>query len=677
MKRFFIISLLVAAAVMPSLACIWIETDNHYLFNLYDGTEFRSRTNEITENNWKAYLGLQEDTYYYFDADEVIEAARSKNDALMVSYVENLQKYLSQAREVSDETWNYPTKEELQERAQALGDVRNYALSKIKTRLRSQHALLYMRCNMLMGNHKENIDFWEQTAKDFIETVYKDMMENIYAGALLKCGRDYESGQIFARQGDWQSLMTQFYEKRSFEAIRQEYRRDANSATLTFLLQDFVNNVQEAADNDGFGKLFVRDIQAEEALQMINFCADVLTEGKTSQPLLWQTAKAWMEYLTGNRQQALTDIQQAVTLDGEERLKNVARIINLYISTSLATLNVTLENHIAAELTWLESIMARNDYNDYYSNAYNRIVRQAVIPKFADQEHKHTLLQLQQFAGQGEYDLFLETASVDEVLAHVKYRQRPAKTQLDKYIKEHAGTIDMNDDAFKDLIGTKYLRNCQWEDAIRWLRDVPASYYEDQSYACYAYYRRWTVEPWVKRQWLTEEQHYSEDRPRMTKNPKLAFAEEMQKLEGEAHILSGQALFQRQYDLAIRYAQAHGTGDCWFLLHGSKIEDDTAGPNEQDYSQRAIDLLRKAGRTTNRKLKERVLFARAYVYLNPDCWRTETWDSNLRTYVSYPNEDTQQYRAFAALADFENANPDGPATYVSRCDEYIQFRKHY
>ena len=675
MKRFIIISLLAVTATLRALACIWIDTDNHYLFSVHDGTEFRHRTYEITCNNWKAYLGQSEDSYYYFDADEIIEAARSKNDALMVSYVENLQKYLEQAREVSYETWNYPTKEELQERAEALSAVRTYALSKVKSRLRSQHALLYMRCNMLMGRHKENVDFWEQTAKDFIETVYKDMMENIYAGALLKCGRDYESGQIFARQGDWQSLMTQFYEKRSFEAIRQEYQRDANSATLPFLLQDFVNNVQEAADNDGYGKLFVRDIQVEEARQMIDFCGRVVREGRSEQPILWQTAKAWLEYLTGSHQPALTDIRQATTLDGPERVKNVARIIDLYISTALSPLNPTVENNLASELSWLESVMVKNDYYDFYHNAYNRIMRQVVIPKYSEAGRTHTVLQLQQFAGNGEYSLFVDTATVDAVLSHVKYCQRPATTAFGKYIKEHIGEVNMNEPGFMDLIGTKYLRLCQWEDAIKWLREVPASYYDEQGYACYAVYRRWTVEPWITRQWLTDDQHWGQ-RPPLGANPKLAYAEEMQKMEGEAHILSGQALFQRQYDLAIRYAQAHGTGDCWFLLHDGKIED-SVGPNAVDYAQRAIDLLLKAGRTTNRQLKERVLFARSYVYLNPDCWSGEIWDSDLRTYVRRVNKDTQQYRAFAALADFENSNPDGPATYVSRCDEYIQFRKNY
>ena len=70
------------------------------------------------------------------------------------------------------------------------------------------------------------------------------MMKNIYAGALYKTGRSAEAGELFAEMGDYNSLMTQYYKKRSFAAIRQEYLSNPNAKVLPFLLQDFVNNAQ-------------------------------------------------------------------------------------------------------------------------------------------------------------------------------------------------------------------------------------------------------------------------------------------------------------------------------------------------------------------------------------------------------------------------------------------------
>ena len=114
MKRFIIISLL-SVLTLPMLACAWVENNNYYLFKVCDVADFNEKTDEITRNNWKAYLGLPEDNYYYFDAEEVIKAAQQKGDALMVSYVENLQKYLKCVSVEQDKQyeWSYPTKEDI------------------------------------------------------------------------------------------------------------------------------------------------------------------------------------------------------------------------------------------------------------------------------------------------------------------------------------------------------------------------------------------------------------------------------------------------------------------------------------------------------------------------------------------------------------------------------------
>ena len=669
MKRFIIISLLAAIAAR-GMACIWMATDNYYLFCFDQQEDFSFRADEITRENWKAYLGMSSDDYFYFDADEIISKAKSKNDELMVSYVENLQKYLDCARDVDEETWNYPSKEELADRALQLNSVRTYALSKVKSRLRSQHALLYMRCNMLLGRHQENVDFWEQTAKDFIETVYKDMMENIYAGALLKCGRDHEAGQIFARQGDYSSLMTQYYTKRSCQAIRQEYQRDPNSAVLPFLLQDFVNNAQEACDGSYDGKLFIRDIQQAEARQMMALCQQAATEGKSRQPILWKSAKAWLEYMFGDKQQALSDIKETATLDGTDGMKNVARVLRLYITGAMTPVNIAWENYVADELRWLQSM---KDSDDYYGRAFERITHQMACDKLQKAGRQTSANKMKALTDASAYELYLDTASVDDALAALNYFKGPMRSPIDKFLKEN--DEELNPMAVNDLIATKYLRLSQWQQAIEWLLKVPTSYYADKGYAPYAALRRWSVEPWVKRQWLREDQTWGEGRAVLKQNPKLVFAREMQQMEAESHVLSGQALCQRYYDLAVRYAQAHITGDCWFLLNDTKgvyDEDDRS-----DFAQKAVDLLRKAGRTTNRQLKEKVLFARVYYYLNPDCWYEAHWDSNISDYVRTPNLSSMQYNAFAALADFEKSNPDGTPVYISRCDEYIQFRKFY
>ena len=670
LNRFIAISL-VLACCQSAFACLWIETHNYYLFHVYDSEEFRTRVDNITRDNWRTYLEKGQD-YYWFDADEVRKFAEGKGDALMVSYVSNLEKYLECASSVMSESWDYPTKEELDKRKQTLIAVRQYAQGKLSTRLRSQHALLFMRCNMLLGNHAENVTFWEQRAVNFIETVYKDMMKNIYAGALLRTGNPDKAGQLFAEMGDWNSLMTQFYEKRSYQAIRAEYLRDANSAVLPFLVQDFVNNAQEAYDQDGFGKLFVRNITKQEALQMIQLAAQVIKDGKSQVPALWMSAKAWLEFLFYSHKQALTDINEAVALDGTEWMKNCARVLKFYISASEKPIDAQFDEYVAGELKWLNQM---KEQDAFFGNALDRIIHQVLADKYEQNQRPETAQALLGFLNESdsEYEYKLDVMEVSLLEQFLDYLKRPDISPLDKLL---AARINVDPTKMNDLVGTKYLRICRWAEAIKWLQKVPVSFYNKASYAVYAANRSFRVEPWMKRQWLQSGMEYSDEEQHMTTSPKLDFAKEMLAMETRLPQLKGKDYEQACYDLAARYAQVNFTGDCWFIMRNGKSISDAVRDNETDLNKQAVRLLCKAVNTSDKKLKERVLFALSYENINPDTWYTSEWDRNLAEYRIIPQPDSWHYKALAALADFERNN-NAVSPYVSRCDNFATFRKQY
>ena len=678
MKRFIIISLL-AAITIPAAACMWFDTYNSYLFSPYDPHEFRSRVEQTCDNNWKAYLGSDKE-YYWFDADEAIATARRKKDLLMVGYIQNLQKYLKCSDEKRQEQWDYPTKEQLAKRRQTLLAVRSYAQSKLTTRLRSQHALLVMRCNMLLGEHAQNVTFWNTTGSKMIESVYRDMMRNIYAGALCKTGSEAVGVKVFAEQGDWESLMTLYYKRRSYAAIRQEYLREPDSPVLPFLLKDFVSNAQEAIDAAGDeyaigGKLFIRDITRQEAQQMCQLCRQVVSEGKTPVPVMWQSAKAWLEYLFGSRQQSVSDIKAAMGLDGTERMKDNARVLRFYITASQMRNGKAMDDYVAEEMQWLDT-KVKDD--DFFSRAQARIAHQILMERYKSQPAR--LLAIEKVANCTEYTTCIDTIKVESLLKYIAYMEAPAQNTLDKYLKKGLKNLTQEEDclsAINDLVGTKYLRLCQWDKAATWLQKVPATFYNKQGYAAYAAKRQWTIEPWIKRQWVADELVYGHTKWKLKTNPKLDFACDMMQLEVNEKILTGKALLQCYYDQAVRYAQAHYTGDCWFLMRNGKSVGDTLRSNETDLAARAVSLLRKASETVDFNLKERSLFALSYGYLNPSLWYEEEWDGNAATIVRKPRRQSSQWRAFTTLAAFEQQNATRTSGYVSRCDEYRQFLKHY
>ena len=685
MKRFIIISLLltvVSYKLSVALSCAWDETHNYYLFKVCGAEEFSSRVDKVTKDNWRAYLGTKEE-YYWFNADEIVKFAQGKGDALMVSYVRNLEKYIDCAEQKQQEQWSYPTKEELQARKQTLLTVRQYAQGKLKTRLRSQHALLFMRCNMMLGNHQANVTFWQQTASQYINSVYKEMMENIYAGALLKTGHTDEAVRIFAAQGDWKSLMTIYYQKRSFAAIRAEYQHDANSPVLPFLLQDFVNNAQEAVDAAAGrypeGKLFIRNIEQEEARQMCRLADQVLADGKSASPALWLSAKAWLEYLFGQERQGLADAEKAVTLDGAETHKDNARVLLLFIKSAQSTPSADFDNWLAQELEWLDTKSKPSSSSYSFSLFLDRLVHQVLADKYSRAGRQLTSMALYRVAQSSAYQTMADTMAVGELIKYIDYVSQPATTSLDRYLKPRQ---DIDRSKMNDLVGTKYMRLCQWQEAMKWLSRVPQSFYKEQGYAVYAAYRKYTVEPWMQRQWLPERMEYGDDKPSLTTSPKLDFCREMLQMEAGMGVLDGQSnskysetYCQRCYDIAVRYAQAHYTGDCWFMMRDGKSVTDTLRVNEVSLAERAISYLQQASRTANFRLKEKALFALTYGALYTKPWRESVWDDQATDWVMRVNTSSPNYKAHDALLHYEQQNASHVADYVTRCDEYVQFRK--
>ena len=671
MKKFIIISL-ISALTLPTFACAWYGTDNYYLFSAYVSKDFKTRVQKICEDNWKAYLGSTEE-YFWFNAEKVTKAARQKGDALMVSYVENLQKYLDcvDVEQRKQYEWDYPSKEDIDAQKRNLQAVRNYALSKTKTKLRSQHALLYMRCNMMLGRYQENITFWEQTASQYIETVYKDMMKNIYAGALYKTGQEDKAGEMFAEMDDYQSLMTQYYKKRSYLAISQHYKRNPNSKVLPFLLTDFVNNTQEAHDHDLGGKLFIRNISDQEALQMIQFCELVVREGKTEVPIMWKSAKVWLEYMTGKKKEAMKDIDDAMNLEGTERMKDNARVLKLYITAIEAKQSTDFDDYLATELKWLTE---KDEEDGFFNRAKYRLTSQALIDHYRNSPERAIALTKVMQAGMEKFDI--DTLRVDKLEKYLFYTNTPAKNALDKYLKS---CYHENDTAISELIGTKYMRLAQWDKAIMWLEHVPVSYYNNNmsnEYLCYSLLRNVEVEPWIKRQWVDTSKLYDRDF-KWWKQLKLDFCKEVQMMESSLNLLKGKALEQRYYNLAVRYAQINVKGDCWWMLRSSKSVYDSIRVNEVDFSIKAQEMLQKAAMSSDQALQRKAIFAMGWreLYFGNNYWRDEVWDSYVGDFVRKYNTSSPQYRAFQGLYDQVGNQPK--EDYIRKCDEYDSFKNYY
>ena len=93
----------------------------------------------------------------------------------------------------------------------------------------------------------------------------------------------------------------------------------------------------------------------------------------------------------------------------------------------------------------------------------------------------------------------------------------------------------------------------------------------------------------------------------------------------------------------MRYAQAHFTGDCWYLMRNGKSVTDTLRPNETHLGQKAILLLQKASLAKDFQLKEKALFALSYGNINTQPWYSAEWDGQKGDYYKKVDTRSQQY----------------------------------
>lgn len=681
------------------LACSVPGTHNYYLFSTVGRMEWGSKVRTMMMENWRSYSGKQD--LYWFDADELSKVAQQKGDVLMLEYIRQLQKYLDVVDKMR-ETWEYPTKKDLLDRQQTLRAIQKYAYSKTKTRLRSQHALLYMRCNMLLGLHQTNVLFWEQQASKYINSVYRDMMRNIYAGALLKTGRSDEATQIYMEQGDLESLFTYYYKKRSLQSIQAEYRHDPNAAALPFLVQDFANNAQETLDeiNNEYnwpGKLYVRNIKQQEAAGMCDFAREVLKEGKTQSPAMWKSLEAWMQYLYGDKNAALKSVREAVNMEGQPRVKDNARVLRLYIETAMTKPSSKLDSFLATELTWLEGKMREergNDsyYENHYTQVYDRLVHQLLVANYDAAERRDVATAFlavnddQQLlfyktqrrqAGRDEWNpdysthffSHIDKMPVEQLVAYKNYVNRTPSNALDCWLMAH---VRHDNEFLNEIIGTKYLRLGQWTEAEKYLSEVSIGFVNTMNIVPFMARRDYRVEPWKKRQRIKDELQYP-GTATVNSSQKLEFVREMSTMEQGFGALNSDEKARRAYDLAVRYTQASYAGDAWYLTRYGKSIGDSARIDELNMLQKASELLDVATSLSGFNWEEQVCYAQAWLPLDP--WYTEEWSDEKVDFVMILRPQSRQYKALHNLYRLEQRNSGQVSSYVSRCDVLRQFIK--
>ena len=715
MRKFLIYSLFAALPIAEAGACVSEgPTHNNYMFSVFHRNALTDGPAYLydIDRYWQSYTGNEGPKgvgFYKWNKEEIMDKARSKGDREMMAYLTLLNRYLATCEAYATDAWDYPTKQEMARRRNSLANILATAKAYGGINMRPHYLLLQMRANMMLGNHNANIALWNATASKLDNSAWREAMRNIYARALLKNGQRSRACDIYAEQGDVRSIKVVMKNYRSLAGIKSVFAQNPNAPTLVYLVQDFVNNVQETldqkpddlADDEWFNLIDAKRIFRKDALAFVQFALNAAANNKVKSPCLWLAAASMTDYLMGNYERASVEAEKAMNAEGTQRMHDNARAIRLLVSTRNNKPTDDYTDFLLTEFRWLDNKIKEErgsdgEYDNHYTDVKDRVVHKGLEPLFRgagmdntalalcammSAENKNFLMSLQKnepdsfsenfniaYGPWDEYFCKMDSLTADRLADYYQYISSTHKNNFETYCTQNTYH---NRDYFNDLIGTKLIAEGRFADAIPYLKNVSTSLLSTQLISVYSSQRRFDTPRWFGKQWVDDCYEPVE----VSRNAKLDFCLDMtSRLSQYSLAREGNDKQQMAYDLAVRYYQASCYGDCWFLTHYYHSVTDSARSWEKDFAAEAAQYLKVAKRTDNLQLRYRSLYALAFMPVDP--WASTDYDAdNDYKEITILHKQSQQYMALAELDMFARTYPNAIDDYTRRCDVIREFQK--
>lgn len=700
MKKYLIFSLLATLHLAGASACDWSgPTHNCYMFSVYQhdaltyGPEYLYDISEY----WNQYAGGKGKVgvdFYRNNSDAVMDAARNKGDVEMRRYLALLNRYIKVCDDYTYDAWEYPSKQQLAQRQRTLASILATVRAYKGKALSEQYLLLNMRLNMMMRNDAANVALWKSSASRMRQSPWREAMRNIYARALLKSGQRQQACDIYAEQGDVKSIRSVMGNYRNIAGIKDVFAKNPNAPTLEYLVQDFVNNVQEtidqsasgAVDNDWFETIDAKVVYRKDAAAFVAFANAVAKNAEVKSPSMWLAAASMVDYLLGNQQQAMAEADRAVGAAGKSRMVDNARAIRLLVSTRSNVPSEQYSKFLLGEFKWLDGKIAEEngscyEYRSHYTDVKDRVVHKGLEPMYRSAGKGNAALSMcammssemacdedskMSYSPWDEYFCKMDTLTADGLAGYYKYLSSSHSDGFENYCASHTFR---NADYFNDLIGTKMIAEGRFSDAVEYMEKVPLAFLGKQRISVYAAVRRYDRPRWFGKQVVDSG---DEEPVAVSANEKLSFCRDMTELVSRYSLLrEGEPKRQLAYDIAVRYYQASCYGDCWYLTHYYRSVQDSARAWEKDFAAETVKYLNVAKQSDDMKLRYKAIYALAFMPVDP--WYSVEYDKDYNL-VMRLRHDSRQYVALGELDQFARQHPDCIDDYTRRCDVLRRFR---
>ena len=514
---------------------------------------------------------------------------------------------------------------------------------------------LFLKARVLhaLRENENLIALWKNEASGLPDSALKSRIEGYVGGAYYYAGDYYSALEIFYKLGDRNSLSWCVSKLVGINELKELVKRQSDSPVVLYVLQDYVNYLQNLEMNEYRDKLY-REMNASLGLDsngysytpevyfenaskdFISLCKEVLRTSKGTHEQAWRQAYAFALNLTGDNAGALAQINIAESIPSTPMMESNLRRLSVwlaipgmikgdfaseecFVNTFKALLKESQEEKRISE--------ANSDYNNPPSTDNKDFLEGFLLDhgmrEFENARRYEDMLVLQMVLDEyGYLDKINRKVPLDGVVEFLEMVKGERKS--DMFVKSYVDRFDCV--LLSDVIGTRLMRANRFKDALPYLENVPVEWYYKQSTYPYICGRRYQPTYFKRTQYkanprpLPDGRHYKKE-----------FCNKVIALQTRRENESGSSLAATDYELAGLMFQASPSGDLWAISDYSWSSGDC-----NELNSMSLYYLKSAWEADNGSLRGKIAYG--LMLLPTIRYKSaygKTWDTN-RFYFDDP-----------------------------------------
>lgn len=511
------------------------------------------------------------------------------------------------ARAEMADPWYYPSKND--EVRASLEDIAHRAGRYSEKRLEDRYLLQATRAMFSLGRYSSVDSLWNARGNRMKPGIIKDMTLGYVAGALFRNGRKDMAMEYFLTGNDLKSIRELYPEYASTANLLEfAVTRCPDNPQLPAILQEAIIRLEHEAKG-GYGG----ELDTKETDRFMALCLQAAAHSKS--PGMWYYTAAYLADLKGDNHRASALLSKAENSPKSTAIADAVKVMRIYLEAKTFTPGTAYNARLLEQLRWLDGkicasltqevkditasgwMMPDNLSYYYWNDMLRKILLGYAAPRMdgsdpvlalrlrnmADNrllslvgqrtvDGKSILLKQYRLSSDIRNDFDYSSAffealdSLDiKIVASYDRRAGSGGTELELFLDSRSY---IDHDYLREIIGTRYLRERNYGQAVTYLAKVSPSYERRTNVRCY--FDRHPFE-------------YGFSRSKTPiKDYKLAFAREMSSLEqkmtssdpdvsGEAMVRYGIGL-RSSFDYCWALTQYHqGAEDCWLVSDERKL----------------------------------------------------------------------------------------------------------